>query len=121
MVKAKDLRKKGEEDLVKDLNEFRKQLSEMKLNKVSSSHQVKLSKIRTVRKDIARVLTSINQLRKSAAREECKKAKFLHQDLRNKKTRAIRRRLTKFERTRHTLKWQKKHENFPQRVFAVSE
>ena len=117
MVKTADLRKKSEADLLKDLDENRKQL----LNKVSSAQNVKLAKIRTVRKDIARILTVVNQNRKQAAREANKGKKFAHLDLRFKQTRSIRRRLTKFERTRQTLRAQKKAENYPQRVFAVTE
>ena len=72
----------------------------MRLNKVSSSNQVKVSKIRTVRKDIARVLTFINTARKEAARVANKKSGWKHLDLRVKKTRAIRRKLSAFQRSK---------------------
>jgi large subunit ribosomal protein L35e len=48
-----------------------------------------------VRKSIARVLTVINQKARKNTREYYKDKKFLPLDLRPKKTRAIRRRLTK--------------------------
>ena len=50
---------------------------------------------KVVRLSIAQVLTVISQKQKAALREAYKKKKFLPLDLRPKKTRAIRRRLTK--------------------------
>ena len=50
-----------------------------------------------MRTSIARVLTVISQKQKSALREAYKKKKLLPLDLRPKKTRAIRRRLTKHQ------------------------
>lgn len=49
----------------------------------------------TVRKSIARVLTVMNQKARQNLREYYKGKKYLPLDLRAKKTRAIRRRLTK--------------------------
>lgn len=49
----------------------------------------------TVRKSIARVLTVMNQKQRQNLREFYKNKKYLPLDLRAKKTRAIRRRLTK--------------------------
>ena len=49
----------------------------------------------TVRKSIARVLTVMNQKQRQNLREFYKSKKYLPLDLRPKKTRAIRRRLTK--------------------------
>jgi len=52
---------------------------------------------KVVRKSIAQVLTVISQKQKSALREAYKNKKLLPLDLRPKKTRAIRRRLTKHQ------------------------
>lgn len=52
---------------------------------------------KVVRLSIAQVLTVISQKQKSALREAYKNKKFLPLDLRPKKTRAIRRRLTKHQ------------------------
>lgn len=49
---------------------------------------------KVVRKSIAQVLTVINQTQKANLREAFSKKKYLPLDLRTKKTRAIRRRLT---------------------------
>ncbi|CAA0842068.1 60S ribosomal protein L35-2 [Striga hermonthica] len=51
--------------------------------------------IKVVRLSIAQVLTVIAQKQKAALREAYKNKKYLPLDLRPKKTRAIRRRLTK--------------------------
>ena len=121
MVKASSLRKKTEEQLNQDLENFRKNLAELKFNKVSASHQTKVSKLRTVRKDIARTLTVLNTMKKDAAREKYAKAKYMPLDLRPQKTRKLRRRLTKHQVAKKTLKQRKKIENFPQRKFAVMQ
>lgn len=52
---------------------------------------------KVVRTSIAQVLTVISQTQKSALREAYKNKKYLPLDLRPKKTRAIRRRLTKHQ------------------------
>jgi large subunit ribosomal protein L35e len=52
---------------------------------------------KVVRTSIARVLTVMSQKQKSALRDAYKSKKYLPLDLRPKKTRAIRRRLTKHQ------------------------
>ena len=100
-----------------------------------------MTKIKSLRKQIARVLTIIRENRKNEVisslrtrvtkekkegkEEEIKtqiknlKLKHIPLDLRPKKTRAIRRRLTKFERNLLTLKQFKRKLSFPMRKFAV--
>jgi large subunit ribosomal protein L35e len=65
------------------------------------------------------VLTVINEKRRDQARVDHKK-KRTPADLRLKKTRAFRRRLTKFERTRKTVRQQKREANFRQRKYALA-
>jgi large subunit ribosomal protein L35e len=65
------------------------------------------------------VLTVINEKRRDEARVEHKN-KRTPADLRHKKTRAFRRRLTKDETSRRTLRQQKKQDNFRQRKFALA-
>jgi large subunit ribosomal protein L35e len=72
-----------------------------------------------VRKAIAKVLTVINEKRINKARDDTKKTRTPY-DLRYKKTRAFRKRLTKFERTRKTLRQQKRENNFRPRKFALA-
>ncbi len=65
------------------------------------------------------MLTVFNQTRKAKLRETYAGAKVLPKELRAKKTRAIRRRLTKEQAAAKTLKQSKKDHNFPQRIYAV--
>jgi large subunit ribosomal protein L35e len=65
------------------------------------------------------VLTVINEKRRDQARVDHKK-KRTPLDLRYKKTRAFRKRLTKHETTRKTLRQQKKENNFRLRKYALA-
>ncbi len=72
-----------------------------------------------MRKSIARVLTVISQTQRDQLRLFYKGKKYLPLDLRTKKTRAIRRRLTTHEATKKTLKQTKKDIHFSTRKYAV--
>lgn len=71
-----------------------------------------------MRKAIAKVLTVINEKRINKARADVKGR--TPYDLRYKKTRAFRRRMTKAELSVKTLRQQKKENNFRQRKFALA-
>ena len=72
-----------------------------------------------MRKAIAKVLTVLSEKRIHKAHEEHKKGKTPH-DLRHKKTRAFRKKMTKFELSQRTLRQHKKESNFRQRKFALA-
>ena len=72
-----------------------------------------------VRKSIARVLTVINQTQKSQLRIFYKGKDLQPLDLRFKKTRAIRKSLTKEEKAIKTAKQAKKDKHFPLRKYAL--
>ena len=91
----------------------------MRVAKVTGGAASKLGKICVVRKAVARVLTVISQTQRENLRKYYRKSKYKPLDLRPKKTRAKRRALTKFERSRKTLRQRKKDIHFPQRIFAV--
>jgi large subunit ribosomal protein L35e len=138
---ATEYRKKNNTELIADLKKLREDLQTIRFSKVTGTAVSKLSKIKTLRKQIARVLTIIrenkkneviNSLRtrvskevKDGKEEEIKttiknlKMKHIPIDLRPKKTRAMRRRLTKFQSKKLTLKQLKRKLNFPMRKFAV--
>ncbi|KAK6470751.1 60S ribosomal protein L35-like [Huso huso] len=116
-IKARDLRGKKKEELLKQLDDLKVELSQLRVAKVTGGAASKLSKIRVVRKSIARVLTVINQTQKENLRKFYKKYKPL--DLRPKKTRAMRRRLTKYEESLKTKKQQRKERLYPIRKYAV--
>ncbi|KAL5724765.1 60S ribosomal protein L35B [Ranunculus cassubicifolius] len=71
------------------------ELALLRVAKVTGGAPNKLSKIKVVRLSIVQVLTVISQTQKEKLREAYKNKKLLPLDLRPKKTRAIRKRLTK--------------------------
>ena len=106
-------------DLTKQLDELKTELSNLRVAKVTGGAASKLSKIKVVRKNIARVLTVINEYQKGALREHYAGQKYAPLDLRQKKTRAIRRRLTQHEAGLKTPRAAKLAANFPLRKYAV--
>jgi len=92
----------------------------LRVSKVSSQPQVKLSKIKQVRKNIAKVLTVLSEKRIDAARTEFKKKRYTPHDLRAKKNRAFRRKLSKFESSKVTRREQKKQDNQKLRKYALA-
>ncbi|XP_021566823.1 60S ribosomal protein L35 isoform X1 [Carlito syrichta] len=118
-IKARDLRGKKKEELLKQLDDLKVELSQLRVAKVTGGAASKLSKIRVVRKSIARVLTVINQTQKENLRKFYKGKKYKPLDLRPKKTRAMRRRLNKHEENLKTKKQQRKERLYPMRKYAV--
>lgn len=107
---------RSKNDLAKQLTELKGELLALRVQKIAGGSASKLTKMcvvlcflsyhlsntafplatcsNTVRKSIARVLTVTNQKQRQNLREFYKNKKYLPLDLRAKKTRAIRRRLT---------------------------
>ncbi|CAG8852832.1 18650_t:CDS:2, partial [Gigaspora margarita] len=105
-VKTYELRLKNKDGLLKQLDELKQELASLKVQKIAGGTAAKLTKLREVRKSIARVNTVISQTQREHVRkfykerknipiELRKSKKYLPLDLRPKKTRAIRRKLTK--------------------------
>ncbi|KAG7195595.1 60S ribosomal protein L35 [Scheffersomyces spartinae] len=115
-VKTFELRTKSKEQLETQLFELKQELATLKVQKLT---RPSLPRIHTARKNIARVLTVINQNQRDAVRQLYAGKKYQPKDLRAKKTRAIRRRLTKFESKAETEKAKKQRIAFPQRKFAI--
>ena len=121
-LKPQDLRgDKDKAELEALLEERRKSLAQLRIEQKSGGNQAKLSQIKVVRKEIARILTIINQQVSHQVRIKYsgKEAKRRPRDLRQKKTRAIRRRLKPSEASAKTQRALTKHNNFPQRKFAI--
>eukprot|EP00356_Strombidium_inclinatum_P005563 CAMPEP_0170491210 /NCGR_PEP_ID=MMETSP0208-20121228/10603_1 /TAXON_ID=197538 /ORGANISM="Strombidium inclinatum, Strain S3" /LENGTH=126 /DNA_ID=CAMNT_0010766753 /DNA_START=22 /DNA_END=402 /DNA_ORIENTATION=+ len=114
------LRESSEEELLKTLVQFRSELVGLRTSKVSSAPQVKLARIRVVRKTIARVLTILNEKRRTAAKEAWKNKKYTPKDLRVKGTKASRSGLSAAQLKLQTVKAQKKAANNRTRKFAIS-
>ena len=118
-VKTRDLRGKKKEELLKQLDELKQELANLRVAKVTGGTASKLSKIRLFRKNIARVLTVYHQTQKDNLRKLYRGKKYVPRDLRPKQTRAIRKALTPHEKTIKTRKELKQKKTWPQRVFAV--
>ncbi|KIH60471.1 ribosomal protein L29 [Ancylostoma duodenale] len=118
-IKVRELRGKKKDELVKLVQEQKSELASLRVAKVTGGTAAKLSKIRVITKNIARILTVIHQTQKQELRKLYAKSKRKPIDLRKKKTRAIRRQLTSHERKLRTAKERAKQRAFPRRVFAV--
>ena len=89
------------------------------LPKVTGGAPNKLSKIKVVRLSIARVLTVISHNQKAALRKAYEGKQYIPIDLRAKKTRAIRKALTKEQKNKLTVKAAKKAAQFSPRKYAI--
>merc|ERR1712105_465090 len=112
---------KTKEDLLKQLDELKNELQTLRVAKVTGGAAAKLAKIYTVRKSVARVLTVINQKQKENLRRLYRSRTHKPKDLRLKKTRAIRRALTPYEKSLKSKKEQRKMRLYPMRKYAVKE
>ena len=118
-IKCSELRQKKKEELSKQLEDLKTELGSLRVAKVTGGAASKLSKIRVVRKSIARVYIVMHQKQKENLRKFYKGKKYIPLDLRPKKTRAIRKALTPHEASLKTLKETRRLKAFPQRKFAV--
>merc|ERR1711988_1743040 len=117
-LKVHELRTKQKGDLEKQLEELKTELAALRVAKVTGGAASKLSKIKVVRKSIARVLTVINQTQ-AQLRIFYKGKDLMPLDLRIKKTRAHRKGLTQLEKSLKTEKLRKKEKHFPKRKYAL--
>lgn len=115
-VKAYELKTQSKEQLESKLEDLKKELASLKVQKISKPS---LPKINSVRKSIARVLTVINLNQREAVAQIYAGKKYQPKSLRAKKTRALRRALTKHQASLVTVKQQKKQAAFPQRKYAI--
>ncbi|WMV23447.1 hypothetical protein MTR67_016832 [Solanum verrucosum] len=141
-IKVHELRNKSKTELLAQLKDLKAELALLRVAKVTGGAPNKLSKMvaigdcpltplriplygglgvgsKVVRLSIAQVLTVISQKQKSALREVYKNKKYLPLDLRPKKTRAIRKRLTKHQSSLKTEREKKKEMYFPIRKYAI--
>merc|ERR1712010_83189 len=118
-IKCSDLRTKKKEELTKQLDDLKTELGSLRVAKVTGGAASKLSKIRVVRKSIARVYIVMHQKQKENLRKLYRGKKYKPLDLRPKKTRAMRKALTPHEKNLKTARELKRLRAFPQRKFAV--
>merc|ERR1712113_306376 len=117
------LRKDTSDDLNKGLDKLKEELNQLRVAKVAGGTSSKLGRIRVVRKAIAKYLTVINEKYRAEV-----KAKYTNKPenkkpycIRAKKTRAIRKRLSKSQTRQKTIREWKKVTNFPARTFTLRE
>merc|ERR1712032_551671 len=113
-IKCSELRNKKKEELTKQLDDLKTELAQLRVAKVTGGAASKLSKIRVVRKSIARVYIVMHQKQKENLRK-----KYKPLDLRPKKTRAIRKALSAHEKSLKTAKDLRRMRSFPERKFAI--
>merc|ERR1711871_893382 len=118
-LKVSELRGKSKQELLNQLKDLKQELAALRVAKVTGGAPNKLSKIKVVRLAIAQVNTVISQMVKSELRKAFEGKKYVPLDLREKKTRALRRKLTKTQAGAVTAKAKKAKSAFPQRKFAV--
>nr|GMD52829.1 60S ribosomal protein L35 [Ipomoea batatas] len=131
-IKVHELRNKSKAELLAQLAELKAELALLRVAKVTGGAPNKLSKICTfvssiyvgvflvvLSRSLDEVLTVISQTQKAALRNAYKNKKYLPLDLRPKKTRAIRRRLTKHQASLKTEREKKKEMYFPLRKYAI--
>mmetsp|Transcript_104607 Transcript_104607/g.291252 ORF Transcript_104607/g.291252 Transcript_104607/m.291252 type:complete len:124 (-) Transcript_104607:97-468(-) len=119
-LKAYELRTRTSKELLKELDDMKAELAQLRVAKVSGGAASKLAKIKIVRKNIARILTVYNTKMKAEARAKYKGKKFVPLDLRPKKTRKMRRALKVEQKYMKTQKQKTRESNFPKRRFAVA-
>lgn len=118
-VRASELRAKTKGDLEKQAEELRIELGQARVSKVTGGSASKLAKIKEIRSSIARVLTVLTAQKREALKELYRNKKLAPLDLRPKKTRAIRRRMTKDQINKKTVRQAKRAKAFPMRKYAV--
>jgi len=79
-------------------------LVSLRTSKVASAPQVKLARIKIVRKNVAKLLTVMNEKRRDAAKSIWKDKKYTPKDLRAKGTKSSRSGLSKEEKLIKTVK-----------------
>jgi len=117
--KPQELRALSKADLTKQLEELKQELASLRVQKIAGGSASKLTKISTVRKSIARVLTVLTSQQRTALRKFYEGKKYLPLDLRAKKTRAQRRALSKKDASRVTLRTKKIAQAFPAQKYAL--
>ncbi|KAK0552675.1 60S ribosomal protein L35, L29 [Tilletia horrida] len=113
-VRAHELQSKSKADLTNQLTELKEELLKLRVQKVVGGASSKLTRINAVRKSIARVLTVVNAKQRTNLREFYKTKKYTPLDLRAKKTRALRRKLSKHEQSQVSERKRKAHTHFGQ-------
>merc|ERR1712001_735957 len=118
-LRVSNLREESKDNLTAKLAELRQELATLKVAKVTAQSASKLGKINVVRKDIAKVLTVINQTRKAELQKLYRGKSVKPVDLKPRKTRALRKRLNKHEESLKSLKTIRREQRTALKNFAL--
>eukprot|EP01112_Ceratiomyxa_fruticulosa_P020014 TRINITY_DN669_c0_g1_i2.p1 TRINITY_DN669_c0_g1~~TRINITY_DN669_c0_g1_i2.p1 ORF type:complete len:124 (+),score=18.47 TRINITY_DN669_c0_g1_i2:105-476(+) len=118
-LKAYELRKKKKAELLKMLGERKAELATLRVAQVTGGAPSRISKIRVVRKDIARILTVISQSTKAQLKSYYAGKKYKPLDLRPKLTRALRKALKPSQANKKTHREMKAIAHNPRRLYAL--
>ena len=118
-LKCAELRTKTKEELTKQLEDFKMELAQLRVAKVTGGSASKLNKIRLVRKNIARTHMVMNQKQKENLRKLYQGKKYKPLDLRPKLTRALRRKLTPQQEALKPRKVMRRLAKYPPQCYAV--
>merc|ERR1711937_342745 len=118
-LRVASLREESKDALTAKLPELRQELATLKVAKVTAQSASKLGKINVVRKDIAKVLTVINQTRKSELQKLYRGKSVRPVDLKPRKTRALRKRLNKHEESLKSLKTVRREQRTAKKCYAL--
>ncbi|XP_022643563.1 60S ribosomal protein L35-like isoform X3 [Varroa jacobsoni] len=107
------------EEFEKTIEELKNEMTTLRVAKMAGAPPSKVSKIGVIRRNLARIYTIMNEMKRENLIKFYRNKKRVPLDLRLKRTRAQRRALTPYEKSRKTRK-QHRHEcSFPQRKFAL--
>merc|ERR1712130_533275 len=110
-VRTQDLQNKSKADLLVQLDELKRELIQLRVQKVAGGASGKIARINTVRKNIARTLTVMNLKQRANLREFYKGKKFQPLDFRPK--------MTADERKAQTERHHKKKVHFGNRRYVL--
>lgn len=115
-----NIRQQDVESIRSNIEKLKDELKQLRNSKAASGSATKLAKIKTVRRNIARSLTILNQKQRASLagglhKSSGKRAIFL----RTKLTRAVRKSLTLHQKSKLITKVQKRALNFPVRKYGL--
>lgn len=117
--RARDIRGNTPAELQAKLDSFRQELSSIRVAAVTQSGAQKVGKLRSTRKNIAKVLTVINQSQKEQLQKFYRGKKVRPTDLKPRKTRAMRKALNKHEESLKNLKTIRRERRTALKNFAL--
>eukprot|EP00658_Telonema_sp_P-2_P078342 TRINITY_DN730_c0_g1_i11.p2 TRINITY_DN730_c0_g1~~TRINITY_DN730_c0_g1_i11.p2 ORF type:complete len:147 (+),score=64.44 TRINITY_DN730_c0_g1_i11:166-606(+) len=119
-LRVRDLRDKSKDDLLKQLTDYKKELSQLRTAKKMGNAPTKIARIGGMRKNIARILTVLNQTERDNLRKfYADNKQALPKSLKPKLTHRRRLALKTSEINRKTRRQTRMSAKYPMRKFAV--